>query len=707
MDPILAEVVRTRVDAIGLEAAAAVERTAISPIVTESKDYSITFCDENGALISATGAVQAQFGASRNAIRAAIARFGADIAPGDVFVANDPHSGGGLHPQDVVIEQPVFVGHTIVGWIAICAHMMDMGGMRPGSSAPDATECYQEALRLPPVRLFAGGVETDVWAIIRNNIRSAPLVEMDLRSLVIGAAVAAEKLASLVADVGPGPFREVVSSLIDATERLLRERITLIEDGRYRTLGWVEYGPALFRVPCVLAVCGDRLIYDLTEAPPQAPHYFNSRPYIVQAAIIPRLLALLAPELPLNEALYRVVEVLSRPGTIVDSRPPAPIGAAHMDATLAVTSAAGYCLQLALHASPKAVGRDYATAPPLGAYGTGRWSYPDENGQMVVFTFVDGAFGGSPGGGSRDGVDLSSSLTPSGLTLEYADIEILEAAYPVLFQTRRVRHAPGGAGRYRSGGGCEEAFTPHGVPKLMGSMTGTRAWFPAIGAAGGMPGATTRFSILRTAGYREELTPQARGLVLSPGDLIELRAASGGGFGDPLDRDLENVQRDLLDGRLDRQMAIDHYGVVFTETAKLSTEASEARRADLRRDRLFRAEAPAKPVDLAPRLVELESSDPLYPGIVQCGRYAIAERSGAVLAIAPDNWLDGCPVLSSPLDGQGPPIIQRSYLDPLSGALLFTSVDQVGEGAPIGVWPERWTNAGDVVSGRTPSGALG
>jgi len=194
-DPIVPEILRTRLEAIGQEAGAAVEQTAISPIVTESKDYSVTILDADGAVLSGASAMEIQFGVAMHCVRTTIAVHGESIADGDLFIANDPHSGGGVHPQDVVIQKPVFSGGKRVAWVALTAHMMDMGGMVPGSSAVAATECYQEALRLPPVRLIRRHEEVkDIWNLIAINIRSADYVEMDIRSLVIGATVAARKI---------------------------------------------------------------------------------------------------------------------------------------------------------------------------------------------------------------------------------------------------------------------------------------------------------------------------------------------------------------------------------------------------------------------------------------------------------------------------------------------------------------------------------
>src|SRR5262249_783214 len=163
-----------------------------------SKDYSCTLLDGQGRVVIGAGQIDFHFGAAGHAVQSTIELHGASIAPQDVFMANDPHNGGGLHPQDVMVHRPIFPADRLVG-----------GGGVAGWFAPAATECYQEALRLPPVRLFRRGVEEDdVWSIIRTNIRMPELVEMDLRSLVAGCHVAEEKLADLVDSMGADRFVE-------------------------------------------------------------------------------------------------------------------------------------------------------------------------------------------------------------------------------------------------------------------------------------------------------------------------------------------------------------------------------------------------------------------------------------------------------------------------------------------------------------------
>jgi N-methylhydantoinase B len=281
---------------------------------------------------------------------------------------------------------------------------------------------------------------------------------------------------------------------------------------------------------------------------------------------------------------------------------------------------------------------------------------------------------------------------PGGNQLEYADVEILEAAYPVLFRERRATTGFHGYGRFRSGAGCQESFEAHGTDTLVGNMTGTRAWFPTAGSVGGYPGATMHFAVRRADGQVEPVGIHAVGVALGSGDRFEMMCASGGGYGDPLDRDPGAVLLDVRDERVDLTTARNIYGVVFAENAEIDLSATHALRDAMRRERLRNA-APAKsPVGQSERdsAIQVESAQPLYPGVLQCGRFAVSEDSGTILAIAPGNWLDGCPVLDMPIDDRAGGIVARAHLEPVTGRMLYVDVLRSGDGPSIDIRPERW-----------------
>lgn len=695
LDPIDLEVLRSRLETMAEQAALAIEHTAVSPAVTESKDYSVTLMDADGRLVVGAGTVLYHFAAASHAVRATIERHADSIRDGDVFIANDPHNGGGLHPQDVMIQRPVFAAGRRVGWVGVSAHMMDMGGMVVGSFAPAATECFQEALRVPAVRLFREGVEvTEVWDIFRTNLRMAQLVEMDLRGLVAGAHFATERLGALVGEMGAASFVASLGAIRDLTEREMRRRIGQISDGTYRWTSWTEFGEDFYEVPCTLTVDGERLVFDFTGAAAQTEHFFNSKPYIIASELGVMMWLLMGSDLPYNDGMLAVFEVRCPDGSIVDAKPPAPIGAAHMHVGLNAATVALTALALALAASPGAPARGYVSGTGGdSALGNQVWSWTLPDGGTDAFIPFDGNWVGAPASDGRDGLDLGIFARGVRSHGSFVDVEVLEAWFPLVVLERRTRTGAEGAGRHRAGAGNQFSFRPHGIDGMQGTLFGMRRWLPLQGLAGGHPGATAEMVVTRADGAREELPLHTSGVRIGDGDRYEIRLPCAGGFGDPLDRAPGLVATDVVEGRFTVADALAVYGVVIADRGSVDVEATARARATRRRWRLAVA-APAAvppPTDLAERQRD-ETPFPLYPGVVQRGAGAFAEVSGAPLAVAPAHWTDGCPIVTEDCWGDtGPAVTRRTYLDPATGRALHVEV-VVGD-APRSflVNPVRWS----------------
>ena len=691
-DPIDLEVLRSRLETIGEQACRAVEQTAVSPAVTESKDYSVTLLDCDGNLVHGSGVVIFHYGAATHAVRSTIARYGDTIKPGDVFLSNDPHNGGGLHPQDVMVQQPIFVGEQRVAWSVVSAHLMDMGGMVVGSFAPDATECYQESFRVPPVRLFREGIEvSEVWDLLVTNVRMAELVEMDLRGLVAGAHLAAMRTSEVVLQSGLEAFLRSLEVIRELTETEFRKRIALLADGTYRATSWTEYGEKFYKIPCTLTVAGDSLTFDFSGASPQCPHFFNSKPYIIAAELVVMIANFLAPDLPFDEGIFGPIELVCPEGTIVNCLPPAPISAAHMHVALNAAGVGMQALMLALGASPQAPQREYlGGASWESAIGPQLWSWQLPDGGQDAFLVLDGQWSGGSAGAARDGNDHGRNTFGPAVEASYPDIEVLESWFPLLFIERSTRDGTGGAGAFRAGAGNLFSFRPHGTQAIHGTAFGMRRWLPLQGIAGGQPGSCNEFLIHRADGSVEALDVSCSGALVGADDWYEIRVASGGGYGDPLDRDPAAVEADLAAGRFDAEEARTSFGVVAGDP-----QATQALREELRRARLARAAPPAKGLSAHAPLPPGEPL-PLFPGVVQYGGIAVAEASGARLADAPDDWTKGCACLVEPLwpEGAGPDVIYRSWLDPLTGRALHVEAVVGGEVDNFLVAPRRWTEAG-------------
>jgi N-methylhydantoinase B len=699
IDNITLEVLRTRLAAIAEEGALTIERTACNPVIAESRDCSCTLLDADGQLLMGGGAVAHHFGVCDHAVQSTLAVHGESVAPGDVFISNDPHNGGGLHYQDVVVQRPVFVGRQLIAWAVNSGHMMDMGGMAFGSWAPAASECYQEALRLPPVRLFREGIEQqDVWAIVRNNIRVAPLVEMDIRSLVAGSQVAHDKLLQLAVAMGPEQFLQAVQTLKSRTELEMRRRIALLEDGEYALTTWTEWEDELFKVPCRLSITGDRMHFDFAGAAEQCTHFFNSKTHIIRAIVVSDVTDVLAHDLPLSAGLFAPISFNCPQGTVVNSLPPAPTASAHFDVALNASMAAQQCVMMAIAASgPDAPGRHLLSGPVApSCMGLHTWSFRSPAGTPDGWLMLDGAMAGGSAGHDRDGYDLFSFMVARKAIIEAVDIELFESRYPALVLEKRPRPGVAGAGRYRAGAGCQMAYKPYGVSQLTGVMLGMREWLPLPGIAGGLPGANTEFAIRRADGRREVVSGHASGLVVAEDEIFEFRLGCGGGFGDPIDREAAAVARDVRQGRFGAQEATDVYGVLLSEDGVVNEAATSDCRARLLARRLRMATAPVQPAPPVQPLTRPGTGGaPLYPGIEQHGDIAYATASGAPLARAPDQWTDGCPIID---ELRGERLLIRYYLDPLTGRFLWVDALPRGEYRTMEISPRRWLEAANKTS---------
>lgn len=692
IDPISLQLLWTRLEAIAEEGVLAIQRTAISPAVAEAKDCTCTVVDAKGRLLVGGGALGFHFGASCTAVQAILALHGDSIEEGDVFFGNDPHSNIAIHNQDVMIAQPVFADGTLVAWMVASAHMIDMGGLQFGSFSPLATECFQEAIRMPPVRLYRRGEEQrDIWQILRNNIRVPDLVEMDLRALIAGCHVAGEKLTGLVAELG-GSSR--FTRLVDGMDRLLDaefdRRFRELTPGQYRATGWSEWETELFKLPCTLTVADGRLSFDFTGVPPQCSHYINSKPWIVKANLVPHIQNLIAIDLPFANAIYDRIDVICPEGTILNCLPPAPNAASHMDVGGNAAAVALSTLVLALAASENAPARDHlASVMPLCNHCMQTWSFIDKRGRPDGFLVIDGSGSGGPGTLGHDGTDLTFYVYGKHAPLELIAAEIYEEWYPMLVTEKRFRPGAAGAGRFRSGAGMQMGFRPHGVDQLTGLMIATREHLPTQGMAGGFPGALTEIEVRKPSGDVAPVSAQASHVEIAAGEEFFFRMSSAGGFGDPLDRDPPAVLDDLLCDRLDAAEAAAVYGVVILGRIVDEAATLDCRRA-LLAERLQRAEPPRMP---ASQTGAPDKGDalPLYPGVVQRGDLAISERSGAILARSPGCWTDGCPTLVQKRRTKaGIEVAVVTYLDPFTGHALAVDSRVSGEGASFGSAPERW-----------------
>ena len=703
-DAVTLEVIRNRLQHVAQEMSSAIVKTAVSPVMSEARDFSCVLYDAAGRIVANASTVPFHFGVCADAIAVVRARF-PRVLPGDVFLANDPHDGGGLHLQDVVVMRPIFRGGTRIGWASASGHMIDMGGMVPGSFAPNARECYQEGVRVPPIRILRGGEPvTDVWNLILNNVRQREVVEMDLKSLVAGTHVAAEKVLELEHEYGPAALRAAFTAIRRLSARVIRERLRLVPPGQYVHQGWTEFDEEAFLVRCTLRVRPDVLEFDFTGSSPQCPYFFNSKPQIVRSELVVRVHQILAHDVPFTDGMMAAVRVVAPEGSIVNAQPPAPVAAAHMHVGLMAMEMGETCLKKALACGLHADGVVARITAPGGTTGMGlsTWHGAGRDGAAATFLVMDGNAVGAGACWDRDGIDMTGS-DYGGPGLVYPDVETLEQAYPILYRYKRLRPDAGGAGRFRGGASVDGAFTPYGTDHLDGTTLGMRRAIPLAGLFGGYPGACTLFELGN--GTRRTVGLNATGVVLGAGEEFRFANASGSGLGDPLEREPERVAGDVRDRYVTVATAGAVYGVVLGAEGGVDREATAAAREALRAARRARASFPAREVD-PPRGAKLAGRLSACVEVVRAAGVLVARCSGcgAGLGRAPAGWKQGAGVAESMLGTSGytertgawaplrsgEAVVLLEYVCPGCARLLETEVVLAGTAREDDVRPDFW-----------------
>ena len=703
LDPVTVEVVRNRLQHLTREMAGAIVKTAVSPLISEARDFSCILYDAAGRIVATAATVPFHFGVCAGSIAAVLARFGKPIAPGDVFLANDPHDGGGLHLQDVVVMRPIFRGRMRIGWASASGHMVDMGGMVPGSFAPAARDCFQEGVRVPPVRLLARGQPVDdIWRLLLNNVRQRDMVEMDLKSLVAGTHVGAEKVCELEHEVGATVFRASLATIRRRSARVLQARIGELPRGEYSAQGWVEFDEEAFLVRCTLRVGDGELLFDYTGSAPECPYFFNSKPEIVRSELVVRVHQILAADVPFTDGILQAVRVVAPEGSIVNARPPAPIAAAHMHVGLMAMELGETCLKQAIACSLGGGRLAERVTAPGGTTGLGLSSWHG----TASFLVMDGNAVGAGGAWDRDGIDMTGS-NYGGPGLVYPDVETVEQAYPVRYLYKRLRRDAGGAGRFRGGASVDAALTVHGeATRLEGTTLGMRRAIPLAGLFGGYPGACTRFE-LEHAGTVRPLGLNTGDIPLGAGDVFRFANASGSGLGDPLEREPERVLADVREGYVSAAAARTVYGVVLA--GDVDAAATCAARDEIRAARRARALPPATRVADPPRAARAVGRLSAAVEVVRDGPVLVARCAacGAGLAHAPGSWkagtavaetILGTPAYTAVSGATAPPratapVVLRECFCPGCSRLLETDVVLAGAPPAADAAPAFW--AGD------------
>ena len=326
VDPITREIVQHALASAADEMAMALYRTAYSTIVRDCLDYSTSLCNADGEMIAQGVTIPLHLGAVPYAMETLSSKFGDDMAPGDVFIMNDPFDGG-MHIPDVFIVKPVFWNERRVAFAVATAHHLDMGGRLPGSSACDNTEIFQEGIRIPWLKLYhKGEPDESIFALLRTNVRVPHMMLGDLRAQLAACHIGERAIYDPIERYGPETLKTCAADLIDYTERLMRAEITSWPDESHTFADHMDSdgvgGPPV-RLQVTVTIKGDALTVDFTGTSPQVRGAINNTLSFTASAVVLCIRCMVREDIPNTAGMFKPIEIIAPPGTVAHGVMPA------------------------------------------------------------------------------------------------------------------------------------------------------------------------------------------------------------------------------------------------------------------------------------------------------------------------------------------------------------------------------------------------
>ncbi|MFZ2143303.1 MAG: hydantoinase B/oxoprolinase family protein, partial [Xanthobacteraceae bacterium] len=465
---------------------------------------------------------------------------------------NDPYKGNN-HLPDFIMAKPVFFDGRIVAYSAVRGHYVDVGGGGPGSYSATMPDIYAEGLRIPPVRIFKEGVlNQDIVDVLLHNTRNSRERFGDLRSQYAGCVAAERRVLSFCQKYGASTFEAAMEEMVDAAEKLTRAAIAKIPDGTYTFEDYCDNDAITddpIRIVACVTVRGEEIAIDFTGSSPQVRGGMNAPLAVTVSAACYAIKCITDPENLPNSGSYRPIKVNAPYGTVVNPMPPAPVIAGNHETASRIVDVIIGAMASAVPDRVCAAGSGSSGVLSLGAR-------VREDGRDRELLMVEAHGAGQGANRYGDGVNArrvnvgNTGNTPS---------EALEISFPLRILRYAISEDGGGAGRTRGGTGIlRELRLDHDATV---TLTADRAKFAPYGLFGGLPAPKAEFWADLPDGTRKVLNSKTAPIHFPKGTIIHFRAAGGGGYGPPAERDFAAIQADLDDGYISPTAAREYYGV--------------------------------------------------------------------------------------------------------------------------------------------------
>ena len=569
IDKVLVSILARGLKSISDEMSLCMEQTTRSPILCEARDFVTGLYDPEGRMLEQTENLPILSFSLSPVCKHIAKTFAGNIFPGDVFFHNDVFSFGNQN-NDVAAFKPIFLGDRLVGWSAAKGHMADIGGAVRGGYNPNATEVWQEALRIPAVKVYERGeLRRDVWDLIFANIR-LPIVAEDMRAEIGSCTVGERRLQALIGKFGLARFEAHKEYLFASTKKMMESEIRSIPDGVYRGEATVYFDGrtpgSRYTIRTKITVEQERITFDYSGTDPQTDGFVNGTYTSSASAAVLTFLQMVDHRIPHNEGMIEPIDIIIPEGTILNASYPA---ATTFGNHLCPPNADAIIRALA-PVIPERVSAGWN--PLLCSLSTGRDPRRDDD---YVDIFFMGLKGGSGAMCDCDGYDHIGMIDASGGILDQ-DYEMFEQQTPHRLVSHEYLIDSAGAGRFRGGLGVESRYLVGGEQTRIVTF-GDGDVEPAFGVNGGLDSTLNRIELHDPDGgvYTTTTKDMVDGVVA--GTLYVQQAGGGGGQGPPHERPAEKVREEVEDGIISLDAARDIYGVAI-DPESFEIQAEETQR---------------------------------------------------------------------------------------------------------------------------------
>src|ERR1700726_502474 len=542
VDPITRSVVQHRLSSIVAEMGEAMLRTSYSQILNSSRDFSLAICDVAARLIAQADHLPVHVGALPWATLAVEERFG-DVRAGDVILMNDPYHGGS-HLPDLTIFVPIFAGERRLFWTVVRAYQSDIGGATHGAYNPNATEIWQEGLRIPPIKLYERGLlRDDILDMLALNVRNPDDFRGDLAAMIGAAHLGERRMQKLFGELGADVVEAAIEAVLDAAEAQARAVVSTWKDGVFYGEAFLDddgHGRNDIRIAAKVTKTGSDIEVDLSDSDPQSTSFVNSSHANMQAAVVMAFAYLIDADIPKNDGAMRLLKVIAKQGTIVWADPGRPV-------TLCTSHPSNEIVEAIVKAMS-------ASCPDRAMAGWGRRFRIAIQGEdpRSGRNFIWHLFQARPGGGASSGGDGWSSIGEwhSVGGIKFGSIEVAEVRFPLHFRHHEFRAGSGGDGQFRGGLGVALDLLLETAKPAVANTAGDGARHGPCGMLGGEDGVPHDYRLISAGRAPRQLRTKEVGIEIRPGDCLEIRSSGGGGWGPPARRSPHARQRDSEQGLL-------------------------------------------------------------------------------------------------------------------------------------------------------------